>query len=153
LKRTGRSPHRARNEQEQPGRIDTTRSVCPKKSPKAERPKVKGIVDAILADHPDELKVTPGKIVYEIQPKIDWDKGEGVLYLLEGLDLDREDVVPIYLGDDITDEDAFEALGGRGIGIFVGRADDLEVAGRTTSADYALRSVEEVETFLDTLAR
>jgi trehalose-phosphatase len=99
------------------------------------------------------LKVTPGKIVYEIQPKIDWDKGEAVLYLLEGLDLDREDVVPIYLGDDITDEDAFEALGGRGIGIFVGRADDPEVAGRTTSADYALRSVEEVETFLDTLAR
>jgi trehalose-6-phosphatase len=57
------------------------------------------------------LKVTPGKMVYEIQPKIDWDKGEAVLYLLEGLDLDREDVVPIYLGDDITDEDAFEASG------------------------------------------
>jgi trehalose 6-phosphate phosphatase len=99
------------------------------------------------------LKVPPGKMVYEIQPKIDWDKGEAVLYLLEALDLDREDVVPIYLGDDITDEDAFEALGGRGIGIFVGRADDPKVAGRTTSADYGLRSVEEVETFLDTLAR
>ena len=48
---------------------------------------------------------------------------------------------------------AFAAVGGRGIGIFVGRADDPEVAGRTTSADYGLRSVEEVETFLDTLAR
>ena len=62
-------------------------------------------------------------------------------------------MAPIYLGDDITDEHAFEALSGGGIGIFVGRADDPETAGRTTSADYALRTFEEVERFLDTLAR
>ena len=118
-----------------------------------ERPRVKEIVDAILAEHPDELKVTPGKMVYELQPKIDWDKGKAVLYLLEALGLDHEDVVPMYLGDDITDEHAFDALDGRGIGIFVGRADDPEVAGRTTSADYVLNSMEEVERFLNTLAR
>jgi trehalose 6-phosphate phosphatase len=118
-----------------------------------ERPKVKEIVDAVLAERPDELKVTPGKMVYEIQPKIDWDKGKAVLYLLEALDLDGDDVVPMYLGDDITDEHAFEALAGRGIGIFVGRAEDPEVAGRTTAADYGLHTVEEVERFLDTLAR
>jgi trehalose 6-phosphate phosphatase len=117
------------------------------------RPKIEEIVDAVLAEHPDELKVTPGKMVYEIQPKIDWDKGKAVLYLLEALDLDEDDVVPMYLGDDITDEHAFEALAGRGIGIFVGRADDPEVAGRTTAADYGLYTVEEVERFLDTLAR
>jgi trehalose 6-phosphate phosphatase len=118
-----------------------------------ERPRIKGIVDAMLEEHPDELKVTPGKMVYEIQPKIDWDKGKAVLYLLEALDLDRDEVVPMYLGDDITDEHAFEALTTRGIGIFVGRADDPEVAGRTTSADYVLHTVKEVEQFLDTLAR
>jgi trehalose 6-phosphate phosphatase len=118
-----------------------------------ERPRVKEIVDKVLAEHPDELKVTPGKMVYEIQPKIDWDKGKAVLYLLEALDLDREDVVPIYLGDDITDEHAFEALATRGIGVFVGRADDPEVAGRTTAAHYVLRDVPEVERFLETLAR
>ena len=60
-------------------------------------------------------------MVYEIQPKIDWDKGKAVLYLLEALELDRDDVVPMCLGDDSTDEHAFEALAGRGIGIFVGR--------------------------------
>jgi trehalose 6-phosphate phosphatase len=118
-----------------------------------ERKKIKEIVDALLAEHPDELKVTPGKMVYEIQPKIDWDKGKAVLYLLEALDLDGDDVVPIYLGDDITDEDAFEALKDRGIGIFAGRAADPEVAGRTTSADYVLHTMQEVERFLDTLAR
>jgi trehalose 6-phosphate phosphatase len=120
-----------------------------------ERPRVGRVVEEILAEYPDELKVTPGKMVYEIQPKIDWDKGKAVLYLLGALDLDH-DVVPMYLGDDITDEHAFEALAGaspRGIGIFVGRADDPEVAGRTTAADYVLRDVPEVERFLDELAR
>ncbi len=120
--------------------------------PEGERPRVGQIVEEILADHPDELKVTPGKMVYEVQPNIDWDKGKAVLYLLEALDLDRDDVVPLYLGDDITDEHAFEALSGRGIGVFVGRADDPETAGRTTSADYVLHTFEEVERFLDTLA-
>ncbi len=112
------------------------------------------VVEEILAEHPGELKVTPGKMVYEIQPNIDWDKGKAVLYLLDALDLDRDDVVPIYLGDDITDEHAFEALARRrGIGVFVGRADDPEVAGRTTSADYVLNTFEEVERFLNALAR
>lgn len=118
-----------------------------------ERPRVKEVVDTILAEYPDDLKMTPGKMVYEIQPKLDWDKGKAVLYLLEALRLDRDDVVPLYLGDDITDEDAFEALADRGISIFVGRADDLEIAGRTTAADYILHTTEEVRQFLDTLGR
>lgn len=118
-----------------------------------ERPKVKEIVDSVLEEYPDDLKVTPGKMVYEIQPKIDWDKGRAVLYLLEALGLDRDDVVPLYLGDDLTDEHAFEALAGKGLGIFVGRADDPELAGRTTSADYVLDTIEEVERFLTALAR
>jgi trehalose-phosphatase len=118
-----------------------------------ERPRVREVVDTILAEHPEELRITPGKMVYEIQPKIEWDKGRAMLYLLGTLDLEREDVVPLYLGDDVTDEDAFEALSDRGIGIFVGRADDPEVAGRTTAADYLLLSTEEVKQFLDTLAR
>jgi trehalose 6-phosphate phosphatase len=118
-----------------------------------ERPRVKEVVDTILAEYPDELKVTPGKMVYEIQPKIEWDKGRAILYLLETLELDRDDVVPLYLGDDVTDEDAFEILAGRGVGIFVGSPDDPEVAERSTAADYILLSTEEVRQFLDTLAR
>jgi trehalose 6-phosphate phosphatase len=119
-----------------------------------ERPRVGRVVEEILAEHPSELKVTPGKMVYEVQPNIDWDKGKAVLYLLEALGLD--DVAPLYLGDDLTDEDAFEALNEaspRGIGIFVGRVDDPEVAGRTTAADYVLDDVREVERFLNALAR
>ncbi len=102
---------------------------------------------------PMNSRSPPGKIVYEIQPKLDWDKGKAVLYLLEALGLDREDIVALYLGDDVTDEHAFEALSGRGIGIFVGDADDPEVAGRATAADFVLSSTQQVERFLDTLAR
>ena len=118
-----------------------------------QRAAVQRVVERLLSEHPDELKVTPGKMVYELQPKLDWDKGRAVLHLLTTLGLDGDDVVPIYVGDDITDEHAFEALAGRGIGVIVASADDREVAGRTTAADFALESVEEVERFLDGLAR
>ncbi|WP_426632413.1 hypothetical protein [Planosporangium sp. 12N6] len=56
--------------------------------------------------------------------------------------------VPLYLGDDITDEDAFRALRGRGVGILVGRPDDPDVAGRATAAEFVLASTGEVEQFL-----
>ncbi|MCU1625544.1 MAG: otsB [Pseudonocardia sp.] len=120
----------------------------------AQHKRISDTVDAMLAEQPDRLKVTPGKMVYELQPKIDWNKGRAVLYLLQTLGLDTDDVVPIYLGDDITDEDAFRALaGGRGIGIIVGHADDPEVADRATAADFVLPSPAEVEQLLSTLAR
>lgn len=120
--------------------------------PVKQRSRVKKCVDTILSEHLMELKVTPGKLVFEIQPKLDWDKGKAVLYLLKALDLDRDDVVPVYLGDDITDEDAFRALAGRGTGILVGSASDPETAGRTTAADYVLNTIGEVERFLNRLA-
>jgi trehalose 6-phosphate phosphatase len=118
-----------------------------------ERPQIKAIVDALLAAHPDALRVTPGKMVYEIQPKLDWDKGRAVLYLLEALGLDGDEVLPLYIGDDITDEHAFHALSGRGIGILVADPVDPETSGRSTAAEYVLRDTHEVETFLDGLAR
>jgi trehalose 6-phosphate phosphatase len=115
------------------------------------RRRVQEVVETLLAEHEDELKVTPGKMVYEIQPKLDWDKGRAVLHLLTVLGL--EDEVPIYIGDDITDEHAFEALAGRGIGIIVASTDDPEARSRPTAADFVLGSVDEVEHFLDSLAR
>ena len=147
--------------QEEVGSIEGA-SVEPKKasvavhyrlSSEGGRREIKQVVDQILADYPDDLKMTPGKMVYEVQPELDWDKGKAVLYLLETLELNREAVVPMYLGDDHTDEHAFEALEDEGLGIFVGDADDPEAGERTTSADYLLNTVDEVETFLDRLAR
>lgn len=124
-----------------------------------ERRDVKAVVDTLLAGYPDQLKVTPGKMVYEIQPKVDWDKGKAVQYLRHALRVDGEECVTLYLGDDITDEDAFRALKEppdgqlQGIGIVVADRSDPEQAGRTTAADFVLESTGEVRWFLDTLAR
>jgi trehalose 6-phosphate phosphatase len=120
----------------------------------AHRPLVTAVADDLLADYPDQLKITPGKMVYEIQPKIDWDKGRAVQYLRQALGVDGAEFVSLYLGDDITDEDAFRALKEpiNGIGVIVADVSDPEVADRATAADFVLESVGEVERFLTTLA-
>jgi len=76
------------------------------------RRQVELVIQRLLAARSDELKVTPGKMVYELQPKRDWNKGRAVLYLLDTLGLTGPDLVPMYLGDDVTDEDAFQACAG-----------------------------------------
>jgi trehalose-phosphatase len=48
-----------------------------------------------------------------------WDKGAA---LTELLSMQPENVWPVYVGDDDTDEDAFTVLRGRGVGIKVGDA-------------------------------
>ena len=45
----------------------------------------------------------------EIRPSIKWDKGSALKYLLSTLGLlNNRDVLPVYIGDDRTDEDAFQ---------------------------------------------
>ncbi len=104
-------------------------------------PRVKKVVEEIGGRY-DRLRLARGKKVIELQPRIDWDKGKAVLWLLKALGLDSPDVCPIYIGDDVTDEDAFRALAGRGFGFVVGELD------RKTAADYRLRDVREVEDLL-----
>jgi trehalose 6-phosphate phosphatase len=111
---------------------------------------VRELVQRLLDERPDELKVTPGKMVYELQPKLDWNKGRAVDYLIDTLGLTGADTVPLYIGDDVTDEDVFRALHGRGISLYVGNPDHLD---RHTDADFALDSPTDVEHFLATLAR
>ena len=98
-------------------------------------------VDAVAAGH-RELRRMDGKKVYELLPDIDWNKGKAVLWLLETLELERGNALPIYIGDDRTDEDAFGALANRGVGILV--SEQLQA----TVASYSLKNPEEVERFL-----
>ncbi len=106
---------------------------------------IEAAVDDVIANEPRLCK-QHGKKVFEIRPDIDWDKGKAVLWLLDALALDAESVMPVYVGDDVTDEDAFHALKDRGIGI--------RVMGEPASsqAHYVLRDPTEVKKFLDALA-
>jgi alpha,alpha-trehalase len=108
---------------------------------------VEAAVSAVAVTHP-RLRRTGGKKVVELRPAIDWDKGKAVLWLLETLRMDDAAHVPIYVGDDETDEDAFQAIREVGLGVVVrGEGDD-----RTTFARFALRDPDEVLAFLRLIA-
>ena len=107
--------------------------------------RVEAAVDRAIADHP-RLQKKHGKMVFQIQPRVDWNKGRAVAWLLGELELDTERTMPIYVGDDLTDEDAFRTLAGRGITVVVGDED------RPTSADFSLADPLEVERFLRLIA-
>lgn len=68
----------------------------------------------------ESLRVTEGKEVLEIRPRVDWDKGKAVEFLLDHFE-PAPGVPVLYIGDDTTDEDAFAALRrrGRGDGVVV----------------------------------
>jgi trehalose 6-phosphate phosphatase len=108
-------------------------------------PEVERMVGEVLARHP-WLRRSGGKKVFEVQPDIDWHKGRAVRWLLRALELEGKGRVPVYVGDDLTDEDAFEALKGRGLSVVV--RGEVE---RPTAADYALADVEEVRQLLELL--
>lgn len=101
---------------------------------------VEEAVDQVLADF-RQLRKSSGKKVYELQPKIDWHKGKALLWLLQALRMEERDVLPLYIGDDTTDEDAFEVLGDRGIGIVVSKGP------RPTMARYFLEDPDAVQSF------
>lgn len=109
-------------------------------------PRVQASVSAVLEWTPG-LRGSEGKEVLELRPAIEWDKGRAVLWLLQTLGLTGTDVVPLYVGDDVTDHDAFRAISGRGISILVGSGP------RSAEAEYALADVEEVREFLERIAR
>lgn len=108
-------------------------------------PAVEAAVDAVAGRHAD-LRKTSGKKVFELRPNVDWDKGKAVLALIERLGL--IDAAPVYLGDDVTDEDAFTAIADRGLGIVVRGEDDA----RLTAARFSLPGTAAVGTFLAELA-
>ncbi|XP_057457008.1 trehalose-phosphate phosphatase A-like isoform X2 [Lotus japonicus] len=104
-------------------------------------------VNDVLKGYP-RLRLTHGRKVLEVRPVINWDKGKAVTFLLESLGLDNcDDVLPIYIGDDRTDEDAFKVLreGNKGYGILVSSAP------KESNAIYSLRDPPEVMEFLKSL--
>lgn len=110
-------------------------------------PRIEQVVDRVEAAHPG-LRKGHGKKLFELRPDLDWDKGKALLWLLDAMGLDREltvPLIPLYIGDDVTDEDAFRVLQD-GIGILVSEEP------RPTAASYLLRDPDEVRQFLAWLA-
>jgi len=120
----------------------------------------------------EALRKSRGRCVYELRPNVKWDKGAAVLYLLELLRVHERpaggggsneakeaeesktwysEILPIYIGDDMTDEDAFAALRPLGgLAVLVMSADAERP--RSTSATHTLQGVDEVHCFINELA-
>jgi trehalose 6-phosphate phosphatase len=104
------------------------------------RETVEPLVEAAL-DGETGLETTHGRQVIEIRPAVEWDKGAAVRELVD------ERATAIYVGDDTTDEDAFEALDELprgGVGVLVGC--------RPSAAEFRVHDVDSVRAFLEWLA-
>eukprot|EP00249_Psilotum_nudum_P009849 c22189_g1_i2 orf=1054-2178(+) len=106
-------------------------------------------VQTILECFP-ELSLTQGRKVLELRPSIEWHKGKALEFLLKSLGLDNSaDVLPVYIGDDRTDEDAFNVLRERGIGCSI----LVSKVAKETCAAFSLQDPTEVMEFLQHLVR
>ncbi|CAN1751245.1 Probable trehalose-phosphate phosphatase 4 [Linum perenne] len=111
-------------------------------------PSLEEKVKSVLENYAD-FHLGWGKKVMEIRPTIEWDKGHAVEYFLETLGLSNSDVIPVYIGDDRTDEDAFKVIQRRGTGYPI----IVTSCPKETKASHSLVDPSEVLTFLLRLAR
>jgi trehalose 6-phosphate phosphatase len=75
-------------------------------APEAEEP-ARRIAEAVAAESQGWLKVLAGKMVYELTPRLA-DKGTAVAAFMSEPPFAGK--VPVFLGDDVTDEDGFDAV-------------------------------------------
>ena len=94
------------------------------------------------------VKLTEGKKIYEVRPAVEWNKGNAVEVVLDYCIISKgsKRILPIFLGDDTTDEDGFRAVERHG-GISVVVAEHK----RDTAAANLLRSPREVQKWLGLL--
>ena len=110
-----------------------------------DRSAVEAVVDGLQHAHPT-LRREGGKLLYELRPDVDWDKGRAVRWLLDGLGCDPSDA--LYIGDDLTDETAFVALKAPATTVIV-----ADTAGdRPTVARFRLSGPDDVLRLLQHLA-
>jgi trehalose 6-phosphate phosphatase len=96
------------------------------------------LVQVAVNSYP-RLRLAEGKCVWELRPREGWNKGHALSHLATRLQLTTEDV--LYLGDDVTDEDAFQ-VAQSGLTFHVGGA------GEDTAAHYRLHDAADAQAFL-----
>jgi trehalose 6-phosphate phosphatase len=96
------------------------------------------------------VRVFGGKKVWEVRPPVDWNKGSAVAVLRSEVarEYAASSVLTIFLGDDVTDEDAFKVVvPPDGWSVYVGEP------APASAAAYHLESPAEVAELLERLAR
>jgi trehalose-phosphatase len=97
-------------------------------------------IDEVARKWGDHWRVTRVKMVFEAQPRLDFDKGKAVDNLIKAGP--APGLLTFYFGDDRTDEDAFSFLRGKGITVFVGPPSG------PSGAEFFLETPAEVKEFI-----
>ncbi|WP_129114037.1 trehalose-phosphatase [Halegenticoccus tardaugens] len=103
-------------------------------TPPDRREALRETVDTVVEWLSDgRLRTESAKDAVEIHPEIEWDKGERIAALLEERD---DEPLPVFLGDDRTDESGFRTVEARGgVSVYVGT--DGETVAAESVADPA----------------
>lgn len=123
---------------------DLSLSVHYRLTPEAQRQIVAETTERMVGKFPG-LTLGAGALVHELRPDDGWNKGRAMLWLLESLGLDPSGTCPLCVGDDLTDEDMFKAIGTHGISVLVGHTR------RSTHAQYRLPDPVATSRFLQSL--
>lgn len=110
-------------------------------------PRLTAEIARTIREYPARLRTLHGKKVIEILPRVRWNKGECALWIRDQVVTDGVTTVRmLYMGDDRTDELAFEVLTGKALTVRVG-SDRAR-----TAAAYRLARVSDVHRLLSALA-
>ncbi|MGI9203817.1 MAG: trehalose-phosphatase [Woeseiaceae bacterium] len=97
------------------------------------------LMQSVLAELPEEYRLIDGKMVFEITRRVH-NKGDAVKTLLDMAPFHGRS--PIYVGDDVTDEDGFKAANDlAGTSVRIGQSD-------STVARYAIDDVSTARAWL-----
>ena len=118
-----------------------------RRAPQVPSDSLESALHDLVLDQP-ALRIVRGKMVLELRPAVPWNKGHAVQWLLDQPEFTGPDGRSIYIGDDLTDEDALAVVRDQGLGIVV-RGENDE---RSTAARFALANPGEVMRFLERLA-
>ncbi|HJU65067.1 MAG TPA: trehalose-phosphatase [Gemmatimonadaceae bacterium] len=97
------------------------------------------------------LRLTTGKLVFEVRPPARVDKGTAVVTLGLRLGAFKEESSVVFVGDDATDEDAFRALRSRSRRAVTVRVTHDDPT--PTAAEFELGTTADVRTFLEWLVQ
>jgi len=103
-------------------------------------PNILRIVNEEINLWKNNWRIISGKMVLEIRPRTNFNKGKTVKELLKKFP--KSNSLAIYLGDDKTDDDAFRVLKQNGISVFIGPSETH------SSAEFFLHDPDEVQEFL-----
>ncbi len=104
------------------------------------RRRVKAIARPFL--RPRGWMITKGKMVMEVRPAGQWNKGSAVAWIIKQV---APRFIPCYIGDDVTDEDAFRVIGRGGITVRIGKREN-------SRAQYFVQHIDELIPWLEEMA-